>query len=141
MGVQSTVPDGGCCGMAGAFGFERSHYDISVAIGERALLPAVRGAGCETLIVADGFSCREQIAQLTDRRAVHLAELTAMAMAHGRQLPRELPERAFVRDYAATTLRRFAILAGAAVAGALIVAVRQARRNKQSGNVSVRRRR
>jgi hypothetical protein len=64
-----------------------------------------------------------------------------MAMTHGRQLPRELPEHAFVRDYAATTLRRFAILAGAAVAGALIVAVRQARRNKQSGNVSVRRRR
>jgi Fe-S oxidoreductase len=69
--------DSGCCGMAGAFGFEAEHYDISLAIGERVLLPAVREAAAETLILADGFSCRQQIAQTTGRRPVHLAELLA----------------------------------------------------------------
>ena len=74
--------DSGCCGMAGAFGFEASHYDVSIACGERVLLPAVRGAPKDTLIIADGFSCREQIAQTTDRRALHLAEALQMAL-HG----------------------------------------------------------
>jgi Fe-S oxidoreductase len=64
--------------MAGAFGFEKSHYDVSLAIGERVLLPEVRKAAPETLIVADGFSCREQIAQATGRPALHLAEVVAM---------------------------------------------------------------
>jgi hypothetical protein len=68
--------------MAGAFGFEASHYDVSIACGERVLLPAVRGAPKDTLIIADGFSCREQIAQTTDRRALHLAEALQMAL-HG----------------------------------------------------------
>ena len=74
-GVDFDVPDSGCCGMAGAFGFETSHYDVSLAIGERVLLPEVREAPPGTLIVADGFSCREQIAQATGRRALHLAEV------------------------------------------------------------------
>ena len=72
--------DAGCCGMAGAFGFEANHYDVSIACGERALLPAVRNAAKDTLIVADGFSCREQIAQTTDRTALHLAEVLRMAL-------------------------------------------------------------
>jgi FAD/FMN-containing dehydrogenase/Fe-S oxidoreductase len=67
--------DAGCCGMAGAFGFEEDHYEVSMACAERALLPAVREAGAETLILADGFSCREQITQATGRRALHLAEV------------------------------------------------------------------
>ena len=67
--------DAGCCGMAGAFGYEADHYDVSIACGERALLPAIRAAADETFIVADGFSCREQIAQATPRRALHLAEV------------------------------------------------------------------
>jgi FAD/FMN-containing dehydrogenase/Fe-S oxidoreductase len=75
VGVDFTVPDSGCCGMAGAFGFEKSHYDVSLAIGERVLLPEVRKAAPDSLIVADGFSCREQIAQATGRRALHLAEV------------------------------------------------------------------
>jgi Fe-S oxidoreductase len=79
MGVDLQSPDTGCCGMAGAFGFEREKFQISQAIGERALLPAVRGAAAETLIVSDGFSCREQIAQLTGRKALHLAEILRMA--------------------------------------------------------------
>jgi len=68
--------------MAGAFGFEAKHYDISMRIGERVLLPAVREADRETLIIADGFSCREQIAQSTGRQALHLAEVLQMAMRH-----------------------------------------------------------
>lgn len=65
----------GCCGMAGAFGFAREHFEVSRACAEQALFPAVRAAGPETLILADGFSCREQIAQGTERRALHLAEV------------------------------------------------------------------
>jgi Fe-S oxidoreductase len=74
-GLDFHLLDSGCCGMAGAFGFEADHYEISLAIGERVLLPAVRQAAAETLIVADGFSCRQQIVQTTSRRPIHLAEL------------------------------------------------------------------
>ena len=63
MGVELESPDSGCCGMAGPFGFEQDKYALSQKIGERVLLPAVRKAGTETLIVSDGFSCREQIEQ------------------------------------------------------------------------------
>jgi hypothetical protein len=80
LGLDFHAPDDGCCGMAGAFGFEKKHYDISLKVGERVLLPAVRQAASDTLILADGFSCREQIAQTTDRRALHLAQLLRMAM-------------------------------------------------------------
>ncbi len=73
------APETGCCGMAGSFGFKDRHYDVSVAAGERVLLPAVREAGEQTLIVTDGFSCREQIRQLTSRAAMHLAEVLALA--------------------------------------------------------------
>jgi FAD/FMN-containing dehydrogenase/Fe-S oxidoreductase len=76
-GAAVTLLDSGCCGMAGPFGFERDKYAVSQAIGERVLLPAVRAASPDTLLVADGFSCREQISQNTSRRAVHLAELLA----------------------------------------------------------------
>jgi Fe-S oxidoreductase len=69
--------------MAGAFGFEKSHYAMSVAIGERVLLPEVRKAAPETLVVTDGFSCREQISQGTGRRALHLAEVLHLAMEDG----------------------------------------------------------
>ncbi|UNO40393.1 FAD-binding and (Fe-S)-binding domain-containing protein [Streptomyces sp. MST-110588] len=66
---------GGCCGLAGDFGFERGHYDISVACAEDQLLPAVRNSAPDTEFLADGFSCRTQINQLTGRRARHLAEV------------------------------------------------------------------
>jgi len=80
MGMKFSSPAQGCCGMAGAFGFEKDKYDISLAIGELELLPAVRSATPETLLIADGFSCREQIEQCTGRKAVHLAEVIRMAM-------------------------------------------------------------
>jgi FAD/FMN-containing dehydrogenase/Fe-S oxidoreductase len=76
-GVEVEFPDSGCCGLAGDFGFERGHYDLSVAIAERGLAPAVRAADPGTIVLADGFSCRTQIEQLTGRRAVHLAEILA----------------------------------------------------------------
>src|SRR5258706_14393386 len=74
-GLDYRLLDSGCCGMAGAFGFEAEHFEISLAIGERVLLPAVRRAPAGTLIVTDGFSCRQQIAQTTGRKPIHLAEL------------------------------------------------------------------
>ena len=77
MGMELSVPDTGCCGMAGPFGFDAEKYDVAQAIGERVLLPAVRAAAPETILVADGFSCREQICQNTRRRAVHFAEVIA----------------------------------------------------------------
>jgi Fe-S oxidoreductase len=73
-GAEVEMPDSGCCGMAGPFGYDRDRFAVSQSIGERVLLPAVRRAAEDTLIVADGFSCREQIAQLTGRHAIHLAE-------------------------------------------------------------------
>jgi Fe-S oxidoreductase len=66
---------GGCCGLAGNFGVERGHYEVSVAVAEQGLLPAVRRAGAGAVVLADGFSCRTQLADLADVRAVHLAEL------------------------------------------------------------------
>jgi Fe-S oxidoreductase len=118
VGLDYEILDSGCCGMAGSFGFERDHYDVSLKVGELVLLPAVRDAAKDTVIVADGFSCREQIAQTTDRRAVHLAELLQMAMTYGPAGPAgDCPERTCVADYAkdARTASRV-ICAGLAVA-------------------------
>jgi Fe-S oxidoreductase len=80
LGLDYELLDSGCCGMAGAFGFEKDHYDVSIKCGERVLLPAVRNADKDTLIIADGFSCREQIAQTTNREALHLAEVIQLAL-------------------------------------------------------------
>ncbi|RZQ64709.1 FAD-binding and (Fe-S)-binding domain-containing protein [Amycolatopsis suaedae] len=79
-GVRNTALDSGCCGLAGNFGFERGHYDVSVACAEDRLLPAVREADPATLVLSDGFSCRTQIAQQSDRTAVHLAEILRSAL-------------------------------------------------------------
>ena len=80
LGLDYQLLDSGCCGMAGSFGFEPHRYDVSVKVGERVLLPAVRAADRDTLIIANGFSCHEQIAQLTGRAPVHLAEVLRMAL-------------------------------------------------------------
>jgi FAD/FMN-containing dehydrogenase/Fe-S oxidoreductase len=76
-GAAVQVADTGCCGLAGSFGYEAAKYDLSMACGERALFPLLREADPETTVVADGFSCRSQIAHGTGRRALHLAELLA----------------------------------------------------------------
>jgi FAD/FMN-containing dehydrogenase/Fe-S oxidoreductase len=79
-GLDFTVLDSGCCGMAGSFGYEKGHYEVSRAAGERVLFPAVRGSAPADLIVAPGFSCRTQIGDFCDgRKAIHTAELLAMA--------------------------------------------------------------
>jgi hypothetical protein len=108
--------------MAGGFGFERGeHYDVSIRAGERVLLPAVRAPPPDTLIIADGFSCREQIAQTTDRRALHVAQVLQMALHEGRGGARgPFPEGGYVRE-APRPQWRAAILAGSAalVAGSI----------------------
>lgn len=77
-GVDAQLLDAGCCGLAGNFGFERDHYEVSVACAEDKLMPAVRAAGPQTLVVADGFSCRTQITHLADERTpVHTAQVLA----------------------------------------------------------------
>jgi Fe-S oxidoreductase len=83
MGLDIHMPETGCCGMAGSFGFEADKYSVSVKCGERVLLPAVREAAEDTLILADGFSCMEQIKQLTGREAMHLAQVIEMALRTG----------------------------------------------------------
>jgi FAD/FMN-containing dehydrogenase/Fe-S oxidoreductase len=82
MGLEHRNPEAGCCGMAGAFGYEKTndHYQVGVAVGERALLPQVRDAGSDEIIIADGFSCQEQIQQQTDRAALHSAVVLRMAI-------------------------------------------------------------
>ncbi|MGN6586980.1 MAG: FAD-binding and (Fe-S)-binding domain-containing protein [Solirubrobacterales bacterium] len=81
LGLDFEVLDSGCCGLAGSFGFEREHDQISREIGEQRLMPAVREAPAETLLIADGFSCKTQIEELTGRRAVHTAEAISSALA------------------------------------------------------------
>ena len=80
MGAEHRTLDSGCCGMAGSFGFSPEHAELSMAIGEQVLLPAVRKAAASTFILTNGFSCREQIEQGAGRKAVHLAELLDAAI-------------------------------------------------------------
>jgi FAD/FMN-containing dehydrogenase/Fe-S oxidoreductase len=123
MGLNYEVLESGCCGMAGAFGYERDKYEVSVACGERVLLPEVRKAGLRTIIMADGFSCKEQIAQQTDRQALHLAEVLQMALRDGSHGPEGIyPEKQFVlprkaaqkRSMIRAGLITLAVLGGAA---------------------------
>jgi FAD/FMN-containing dehydrogenase/Fe-S oxidoreductase len=93
MGVEALIPEPGCCGLAGSFGFEAGHYDISMAIGERNLLPAVRKADPSVLLIADGFSCRTQIEQGTGRRPLHLAEVIRRGLRPAAELPDGRPAR------------------------------------------------
>jgi Fe-S oxidoreductase len=79
-GLEVKTVESSCCGMAGAFGFEASHYDVSMKMAEAALLPAVRAADADTLVVADGTSCRHQIADGARREALHVARVLADAL-------------------------------------------------------------
>ena len=135
IGIDFAAPAPGCCGMAGTFGFEESTYEASKAIGELELLPAVRKAPTDWLIVADGFSCREQIAQETDRHALHLAEVLQMALREATEspegipmfeaVPQHYPEDAWVRPREAairTSMKRAGLgLAGLAAAAGLML--------------------
>jgi Fe-S oxidoreductase len=127
--------DSGCCGMAGAFGFERGeHYDVSIRAGERVLLPAVRRASTDTLIVANGFSCREQVAQTTARQALHPAQLIKMALDARDGPDGAYPERRQQPDPEAAGRRivRGGVAVGAALLAAAAAAVVLRRRSRSS---------
>jgi FAD/FMN-containing dehydrogenase/Fe-S oxidoreductase len=87
IGVDYEVMDAGCCGMAGPFGFQEEHFEVSQACGERKLLPAIRAADPRTMFVTSGFSCREMVEQNGLRRPLHLAEVVHMAMERTGALP------------------------------------------------------
>ena len=128
MGLDYEVLDSGCCGLAGSWGFEEDKYDLSMKIGERVLLPTARDAERDTIIMADGFSCKTQIQQGdTDRRALHTAQVIKMAIDHGSGgTPRgERPEQSYPDislDGKSPDLKTAALVAGgmAATAGALL---------------------
>jgi Fe-S oxidoreductase len=122
MGVKFRQPEEGCCGMAGAFGYEEGeHYEVGLRVGEKALLPAVREAREEELIIADGFSCREQVHQETDRHAMHLAEVMQMAIRHGEGGVPGRPERELVerrdRSQRRSKAKALAVVGAAALVG------------------------
>jgi Fe-S oxidoreductase len=121
MGLDYEALDSGCCGMAGSFGYEKEKYDISIACGERKLLPKVRSAEASTLIMANGFSCKEQIEQQTPRHALHLAEVMAMAIrSDGGESRQAYPERAFIRPRIQAqwrSMRQAGLLTSLAAAG------------------------
>jgi hypothetical protein len=137
LGLEAELLDNGCCGMAGSFGFEEEHYDVSLKVGEHELLPAVRQAPKDTLIIANGFSCREQIAQTTDRRALHVAEVMRLALDPPRTADveagalGEYPERqAAVEDPAGSStgttiaLRAATVVAAVAIGSLALTAAR-----------------
>jgi len=96
-GLDFEVLDSGCCGMAGYFGYEKGdHYAVSIGAGERVLLPAVRKSANTTLIIADGFSCREQIEQETNRQGLHLAQVLDMALS-GKTYHSPNPEKEYLK--------------------------------------------
>ena len=113
--------------MAGSFGFEHDKYEVSAAIGELELLPAVRNAPADWLIIADGFSCREQIAQGTRRHALHLAEVLQMALHPQSPTNDPFPESAIVNQRHAevrASMQRAGLGLGAAAAGAFLSGMR-----------------
>ena len=109
IGLEFRAPDKGCCGMAGSFGFEAGDkHDVSIKCGEQVLLPAVRQAGDEELIIADGFSCKTQIEQATDRRALHLAQVLQLALQGGQKSagrPEDHFERQRQQDFRRANVR------------------------------------
>ena len=124
IGIDFQSPAPGCCGMAGSFGFEHDKYEVSAAIGELELLPAVRKAPADWLIIADGFSCREQIAQGTGRHALHLAEVLQMALEPELQTGSPTPESRLVREHEAgvrASMKRAGLGLGALAGGAFLL--------------------
>jgi len=120
MSLDADVLDDGCCGMAGSFGFEPHKYDVSMKVFEHELRGHVENAAKDTLIAADGFSCRTQIEQATDRRALHTAELLKMAMDHGpRGVAGDYPERR-IRKLPRNDKYRREWITGGIVAGLLL---------------------
>jgi Fe-S oxidoreductase len=96
MGLDYEVLDSGCCGLAGSFGFEAAHHDVSVDIAQARLLPLIEAADEETILISDGFSCKTQVEQLSGRRLLHTAQVLKMALDEGPGgTPGPRPERAY----------------------------------------------
>lgn len=137
LGLDVKVLQSGCCGMAGSFGFEKEKYEVSIACGERVLLPAVRQAGTSAMIVADGFSCQEQIRQCTGRHALHFAQVLEMALRQNdHPVPRVFPENEIItarKTAVAMSMSKVsagaAAAAGATALGLLLAKSRSRRRN------------
>ncbi|MFI9228026.1 FAD-binding and (Fe-S)-binding domain-containing protein [Streptomyces rimosus] len=128
-GIDADVLDEGCCGLAGNFGFEKDHYDVSMAVAEQGVLPAVRDTAPSALVISDGFSCRTQIEQSgTGRRALHLAEVLALGLdgaAPAHHPERKVP-RPGVRARDARMITATAVTAAAALGcGAVALARRR----------------
>jgi Fe-S oxidoreductase/FAD/FMN-containing dehydrogenase len=131
MGIRFEQPEKGCCGMAGSFGFEAEHYDVSMQIGEQNLLPAVRQASPDTVIVADGFSCRTQVREATDRHPLHLAEVLLMAFEEGPDGPHHhLPEQRYITTPTPMLKTSTVALVSAALVGGIITARALSRRSR-----------
>ncbi|HEV2116267.1 MAG TPA: FAD-linked oxidase C-terminal domain-containing protein [Terriglobales bacterium] len=119
--------ESGCCGMAGSFGYEKEKYEVSIKAGERVLLPAVRQAGLSSIIMSDGYSCKEQIEQETDRHALHTAEVLALAQRHGPHGgPSVYPEKELVEPRLRAqkrSIKRAGVVTAAALAGTMAAAL------------------
>jgi hypothetical protein len=117
------VLDSGCCGMAGAFGYDKGErYQVSVAAGERVLLPAVHKAERDTLIVSNGFSCCGQISQCTGRQALHLAQVVQLALRNGRNSDGGTAVTGTAEVRPARLVSAAAAMVAGAVAGSLVAA-------------------
>jgi len=129
MGLEVEQLESGCCGMAGGWGYEPDHYDVSMACGERVLLPKVRDASPETLVVSDGFSCRSQIEQGdTGRRGLHVAQVLKLARERG-GIPAYPERELYDEPEQASNGRRRAVQLGAlaAAVGAAVLAAKTLR--------------
>jgi FAD/FMN-containing dehydrogenase/Fe-S oxidoreductase len=125
LGLDHSQPESGCCGMAGAFGFEQGeHFDVAMACGEAKLLPAIEKADDDTLIIADGFSCREQISQDTPRHALHLAQVLKMALDRG-ETSGKYPESRYITPPKPPMDTRSAIIIGTLALGVAAIVWRK----------------
>jgi hypothetical protein len=124
LGLDFEVPDDGCCGMAGSFGFEEEKYDVSIRCAEHGLLPAIRKAESDAFIIANGFSCQEQIRQLTNREALHIAQVIQLALHNGEGLNGGPPEQGMVErrqnQVKASMLKTSSALVSAGLAAAAL---------------------
>src|SRR5581483_1265042 len=126
MKLDHQVLDDTCCGMAGSFGFEEGKYDVSMKVGNLGVLKSVREIPKDTIIIADGFSCRTQIEQGTDRRALHTAQVLRMALEEGSAGAKgAYPEKKYLHLQGAglhpTSVLLASVAAGALLGGGLLL--------------------
>jgi Fe-S oxidoreductase len=121
MGLDAELLDSGCCGLAGSFGYEEGHYDVSMKIAERVLYPRLREADRDTLVISDGFSCREQIMHGTRRHGMHLAEVIQMALHQPLARRKTYIETGWVQEESSYPVIAAAATAGLLAAGGMLL--------------------